>query len=255
MKWKFPQVPVFTCILGLVFLPGCSIREDRDSCPCQLVLDFGGLPAETLLLTEAGGDVRRDTLPAGTGSWRVAVPRGDVRLLAVSPPAAFRSGEGLRIPEGEACPELWLAVRQYPGAGEEVLDSVRLHKEHARLQIRIRSAGGPVPYALTVVGNIAGYDAGGKPAPGSFRYRMRPDATGSCVACVPRQADSSLMLEVLEGNSPVRSFALGEYLAESGYDWTAPDLADVSVEIDYARTLLTLRSADWSQTFSFEIVI
>ena len=41
----------------------------------------------------------------------------------------------------------------------------------------------------------------------------------------------------------------GEYIVESGYDWSKEDLEDVDVEIDYASSSITVDVADWSGSF------
>lgn len=48
---------------------------------------------------------------------------------------------------------------------------------------------------------------------------------------------------------------LGELMARGGYDWSAPDLADAEMTLDYARTRLTLRADAWEETVIFEKVL
>ena len=46
---------------------------------------------------------------------------------------------------------------------------------------------------------------------------------------------------------------MGEYILESGYDWNAPDLEDIDVEMDFSRSSLTVSVSKWKKTLSFEI--
>lgn len=53
----------------------------------------------------------------------------------------------------------------------------------------------------------------------------------------------------------LREFALGEYIIESGYDWSAPDLADIEIEVDYSKTDVVFKVEDWEKTVSFDVII
>lgn len=306
---RFPRIPVFLCTLHLVSHPGCSIREDRDLCPCQLVLDLPQGAGETTLWMEmrptapfdysvgSGGTVagaavtRTETLPVGTERYHMAVRRGTVSLLAwttgpsdrpdifpissgpeLSPyeplsfwgntdqraARAYQVGEeGIRIPEGEECPELRLFRRTYDTLCEQIRDTVRFRKEYCMLDLRILSQD--VLLELAVRGGYCGFGPGDRLLEGTFFFRMRPDGAGRARVRVPRQGDDSLVLEIRDDpaadSAAAKFFALGEYLRESGYDWTAADLADVEILIDYARTSVTLRIDRWTTVIPFDIEI
>ena len=253
---KFPRVPFLLCILSLVSHPGCTVKEERDLCPAQLVLALPPLEGPAVLHVGAGEEYRLDSLAAGQREYRTVVPRGRVSVLAWTPAdLPFLPGRELRIPEGEEAPEIRLFSREYDIRGELLQDSVRLHKNYCTLDLQVRSRDGTFPYSFTVSGGFCGYDARGQVLPGVFRCRARPDASGSCRIRIPRQGDDSLMLELSDGDGVVRSFALGEYLRESGYDWTAEDLGDAGIAIDYARTSVTFFVDGWSVTLQFDMVI
>lgn len=75
------------------------------------------------------------------------------------------------------------------------------------------------------------------------------------VCQTPGQKDDTLELLMCEGEVPLATFALGEYLKAGGYDWSAPDLADVSVQIDCARLTIRLKIEKWSETYHFNVEI
>ena len=108
---------------------------------------------------------------------------------------------------------------------------------------------------LETLGNVSGYGFDMNPEHGDFRYVMEPDTEGIFHVNVPRQYDSSLILRVAEDDRSLRDFAIGEYLEEGGYDWTARELADVELVIDYAKADLTLTVEDWEVSFGFNVVI
>ncbi|MBR1405427.1 MAG: hypothetical protein IJ578_00625 [Bacteroidales bacterium] len=256
MYKSFPRIPVLAGILMLVSLPGCSVWEDRDLCPAQLVLRFPPLDGPAVLVLEAGQERLVDTLATGTQVYRTRVPRGAVRIQAACPPEGFDTASGtLAVPPGSGFPETMLFSRRYDCVGEQLSDSLQWRKHFCRLGLRITCPAGTPPYSFAVSGNVAGLDAEGRAQPGIFRCRVLPDPSGRCRICLPRQPDASLMLEILAEGSPVSRFALGEFLAAAGYDWTAENLEDTEVEVDYVRTSLTLRWRGWTETFRFNVVI
>lgn len=252
----FPRIPVFAGILMLVSLPGCSVLEDRDLCPTQLLLQFPPLDAPAVVVVESAQGRLVDTLAVGISDFRTFVPRGPVRVSAACPPAGFDAQRvQLPVPLGSDCPEILLFSRFYELSGEIQRDSLSWRKHFCRLDLQMICRMGAPPYAFAVSGEVSGVDADGVPLPGAFRCSVRPDASGRCRICLPRQADASLMLEIWADGSPVSSFALGEFLAAAGYDWTAEDLADTVVEVDYVQTSMTFRYRGWTETFRFDVVI
>ena len=78
------------------------------------------------------------------------------------------------------------------------------------------------------------------------------DGAGS--VCLPRQRDGSLSLRILFPDSgDIRSFPLGEYILQSGYDWNAADLEDIDVEVDFSLTGVSFTIDAWKKTLYFEI--
>ncbi|MBO7547737.1 MAG: hypothetical protein J6T07_04760, partial [Bacteroidales bacterium] len=65
----------------------------------------------------------------------------------------------------------------------------------------------------------------------------------------------ALLLTLIAGAFPLRSFAVGEYLAAAGYDWTAPDLEDIRLEIDLASTAVRLLAATEVPEYSRTLVL
>lgn len=246
----------------LFLLPtACSVLEDRESCPCRLHIDLSDVPYPEVRLSLTDGSWRDShtlTLP-GAGDFVANVPRGKVDVLAVYPSSSGNeSGSGLDIPTGEDCPPVYLGARRVDTDREEAFCSMFLHKNFCLLTLRLASESGgePFPFRLTVGGNVSGFSPGGAPREGTFSYRLPPfDAAGETTVCLPRQKDASLTMEVLFSDEVLRHFALGELMARGGYDWSAPDLEDVTLTLDYARTRLTLRTDAWEETVFFEKVL
>ena len=81
---------------------------------------------------------------------------------------------------------------------------------------------------------------------------------------VPRQEDNSLELVMLEmpdqvGHDGERAVVdrlpLGEYIARSGYDWAAEDLADVHIALDMEKQQVMITVSGWDGVVVMDIVI
>ena len=247
------------CALALFLAGACTIKEDRTGCPCRLVIGVqGGVPPYYLLLTQ-GDESVRDTLFSGSAAFEQTVVRRPLQFrVYCSDASLFVPGWGLTIPPGQDCPPFWSAVRSIVADGERQAEIITLHKNHCRVSLVFKMEGKPVravPFQLMIRGTVAGYDLEDKPVTGIFQYAPQPDADGVFTFGLPRQSDTSLQLEIRDSDGILRSFPLGDYIAQGGYDWAAPDLADLPMEIDYARTQVTFRMALWEKTVQLKMVI
>ena len=104
-------------------------------------------------------------------------------------------------------------------------------------------------------GNVGGWNRDGSPAEGSFSRRILPGSDGHASLRLPRQGDDSLLMHVVFSDRVVRTFALGSYIAAAGYDWTAPDLADLTLHIDFSVTSVTISTDLWTMSEDTELFI
>jgi hypothetical protein len=72
---------------------------------------------------------------------------------------------------------------------------------------------------------------------------------------VPRQKDDSLELMIYSEGKKIVSFALGKYIADMGYDWTAEDLEDIKIEIDLVNKRIHLDSDLWTDSRYYALEI
>lgn len=305
--WRFYKFLVLLSVLQPFFTcPGCSVKEDRDLCPCALVLEFPREDAErlqdgvTVCMRGYFGDVFSlcDTLLAGqtassggpdtvSGKWSYSyvVPKGEVDLAVAYSADGLAgelnsSGRWIEIDEGRPCPSIWTCCEKVSARADRVTVPVRLHKNFCRIDIQVRDVDGEeFPFKLRVRGNVNGYGLDGKPARGDFlcdAERSETESAGSgtesdgddsgtasestgyghgYAVTVPRQTDDSLTLEIVTDDGVAKSFAIGNYIAASGYDWTSADLKDICLEIDYARTVISFTIDKWTHSEQFEVVI
>lgn len=302
--WRFYKFLVLLSVLQPFFTcPGCSVKEDRDLCPCTLVLEFPRADAERLQdgvtvcmrgYSDDDGLSLCDTLLAGQPasgeasdgvSYSYVVPKGDIDLAVAYSADGLAgelnsSGKWIEIDEGRPCPSIWTCCEKVSARADRVTVPVRLHKNFCRIDIQVRDVDGKeFPFKLRVRGNVNGYGLDGKPARGAFLcdaersetegsgFGTESEVPGSGTASentgsghgyavtVPRQTDDSLILEIVTGDGVAKSFAIGNYIASSGYDWTSADLKDICLEIDYARTVILFTIDKWTHSEQFEVVI
>lgn len=249
-----PSAATLCILLSCVFEVSCTaIREDRSLCPCALTVEVTGLPAWPVYLSLTGENFQMEMDIPQDSCFTVDVPRSGVRLLALS--GATPGPEGvLRFPEGSAAPELYLHTEKVETAGETARVKARLHKQFCTLSLTYSSPAewDDLPYWIALRGNVNGLSLAGEPLHGPFSCRLSPDKPTR----IPRQLPlDELWLEVTLSDRVLRSFALGHYMMEAGYDWYAPDLEDLSIEIHCSLTALNIRSRHWGVCIPLKLEI
>lgn len=254
----------------LILLQGCSVKENRSECPCVLMLDLSGLDAErfpSVVLSAVSDDgilfsttfdvagyedYYRLTVPKKTRNVSITGIEGAI----VSPQtiSGREDGYGLLVPYGRDCPPVHMFINEVDVSGETDTVKVALHKNHCKMRIALTSES-QTDFGVEVKGNYCGYGICGDLINGQFSNVPVIGADGKRIVCLPRQGDSSLVMELVDENGQVRNFAIGEYIASTGYDWTEEDLRDIDVTIDFIRTKLVISVEDWSESISIDMVL
>ena len=282
---------------GMLFLPSCSIKEDRDGCPCWMTVDLLDVAesrwkspevqsniehqdvtkspesrsnvAESVVMRLRGNSDEdainyeyqvTEEVKVSSGALEYEVPRGAVGVSAVAlgrekPGQAGYDGDEIRIPVGEQMDSLYGFFKMYHTRCESVLCDVELHKEFCTVSFTLSEDGYSSPYDIEVWGNVAGVSTWDlMPVLGEFRYAPMQE-NGVYQVRVPRQVDNSLELVMLDDSEIVDRLPLGEYIARSGYDWTAEDLADVNVALDLEMQQVMITVSGWDGVVVMDIVI
>ena len=247
---------------GLLLETACSVREDRIPCACQLCLDFVGPDIDDgtfagLMVTAMKGFVWKDTVDVVKvrNGYTVSVPRTLLHIRSWIGADSCASESGIVIPYGQDCPKVYMHDSDVKTTGEYIRETVTLRKNHCVLTLTTKGEG-KLPSHIRLKGNVAGYDAEGQPLNGNFCCLLKEEGLeNGYKAVLPRQTDASLMLEVDDGKGNSKAFALGQYIVSSGYDWTSPDLDDVSVTLDYAMTEIRLVVGGWESVYRYDIEI
>ena len=257
---KLSEILALSCCVLLC--ASCSVKEDRTVCPCRLVLDMDGVDTSVVKYAElvvgaSGGFHFRDTLGVEdfVNGFVVEVPQGDVGVgVYFGADGCVEENGGMGIEYGAECPRVYMHSSVFEARGEIVTEEVHMRKNHCTMTIQVQ-AEKEFPFRLEVKGVIDGYELGGIPSVGEFMYAMYVDDDGVCSLCLPRQSDDSLLLEVSDGTDVLKCFALGEYVAASGYDWNADELKDIMVTLDYSLTRVKIVVEGWRQEYVFNVVL
>ena len=244
----FKWVPV---VAGLVFLGSCSVKESRTDCPCTLRIELRGLPGPADVQLVAG-DYQASYHAGGDTVMVVQAPKGDIHLMAVSG-AALEPDQPLRIPLGFECPPVYLYAAPVNTRCDSTRVSVELNKHFCTLSLTLEGpAGWGEPYWAEVRGSVEGLDREGNPSGGAFNCRLD---TGLSVRLPRQNPDDALWLDITMPDRVVRTFPLGSYMLDAGYDWTAPSLADLPLQINLSVTEIIVRMGLWTQVIPLTLDI
>lgn len=249
-------------LLILSLLCSCTVLEDRDSCPCLLHLDVDESVADVTDSVRIWVQGDGFSFSAGLSSARYAegitvtvTSRSGVNIAVMDASSAENSPDGsLEIPAGSQCPELYDFRSFCDTSSETAEEHICLHKNHCRVLVSFPEATDG-QYAVGVAGNVCGYSFMGSCIGGDFACVPCRTGDGRLMFCIPRQKDSGLNMKIGTDEGFTRVFALGNYIVESGYDWSAADLEDVEVDVDYAASQVRLHFEGWPETEASDIVI
>lgn len=250
------------CFKGRILLAAsflaisCTVLEDRNPCPCRLSLDFREVDVRAL--QDLGFDaleweIHSEEIIVYSFSFtdlpdsvEIEVPRGidcDCLVRAVSRTMDESGGE---------CPPVFFEKRKVPVSGEVTVDTVRLHKQYADMTIFFKSASLNLS-GLRLVASCCGFDGDLELVHEDYVVGLSPSHGGMVRVRVPRQDDDSMRLEILDHGAASHTFSIGNYLSAGGYDWEAPDLDDIYLEIDCVASKLKLYTDIWQRSVSFSV--
>jgi hypothetical protein len=204
----------------------------------------------------SGGTVFSDHLEADAfdDEYVVSVPRTGLSVGVWAGTEGCSLDRGLKIPYGQDSPAVYTHCSKVDADCESLRELVCFRKNHCRMNLRMRGFE-MTSLKLVLHGNVDGYEADGSPSEGEFMCECSLGEDNACCVILPRQIDDSLVLELADDRQGIKRFALGHYIVASGYDWTKPDLDDISVDLDFSVTDITLVIQGWETEHKFDIVI
>lgn len=239
----------------------CSVKEDREACPCWMEIDLSTCHHFTDRValkgwTDAGPvfgvNVLEEDFPR---IHEEEVPRKLIRYSASSTPVdATYSGTIVTIPEGRQSDRFYAYRADVPAFGESAYDKVSLHKQYAAVAVKVEDAGEGC--TVTVKGAWNGIDLTTlKPVAGSFSYVPETAEENVWYFRVPRQGDDSLVMEITGGNGHTIPYDLGGLIRDSGYDWKAEDLDDIMLGVDYVTGTVSVKVIGWEEGLIYDEII
>ena len=250
----------FLCSMAFT---GCFIKDDRGECPCHLLIDMTSIDTsrvDSLVLIGVydGIEAFYKTIHSDEFSpeYELLTPRtGNLHLKMLSNVSGFNlEGESLLIPFGMECPPVYMDAEVLDCECETLRMQASLNKNYCRLAISLVD-GQDFPFFLSVRGCVDGYLYDGSPSEGNFSSPVLENPDGEYTVLLPRQLDGSLTLDIDDVSDVLKSFALGEILNGCGYDWTAPDLEDITLSMDYSLTNMTIKIQNWDKVYEFDFII
>ena len=242
-----------------MLLMSCSIKEDRDGCPCWMTVEMPGqVRHDSAVILRLHGNYDEgamdyaykisESIKADVGILEYEVPRGSVGVSVVNPAR-------LAVPVGEQMDSLYGFFKMYHTRCESVKCDVELHKEFCTVSFTLVDEHYESPYDIEVRGNVSGVSPWDLvPVSGAFKYAPVAEE-GVYRLRIPRQVDASLEMVMLSNQEIVSRFPLGEYIIRSGYDWSATDLSDVSVALDLEKQQVMVTVSGWDEIVVMDVVI
>lgn len=246
---------------GLILLAtcSCSVKEPRAECPCWYTLKVEcEEPMKVFFFDAASGEcLSQSILPGAELSRGTHVEALPARAMVACGVDAFAAGTGTagchanpgsQFPRtGAFCTE----VPASPGGSEVTVEGVRC-RQYATLWVSVTYADpvGPVVDRIVVRGLYDGFSLPRlESAEGDFHAELQPVTDGEWVAVIPRQGDGAgLALECYRGGELVNTLMAGNILAEKGYDWTAPELADIYLKIHFDSLTMEASVEGWDES-------
>ena len=258
----------FTIILLAFLLASCSVKEDREECPCLLQLDLHPCLAVSddvvvAVWNESGAEQYfRDTVHVSDcpDVYERNVRRGQaIVCVHTGTVAGLEEGNGLTIPYGHDSDMIYAVADRVACSGESCRDTVVLHKQFATLLLKLeRTENGKHSYSFNVESDIAGMDLLTLlPIGGKFRHDVVFDEEDVGRVNLPRHPvnNENIVLNILEGGFAVAMVNLSEMIREADYDWTSESLEDIYVRVDYAEASVKVSIYEWSEGQKQEIIL
>lgn len=251
-------------VLATLTFCSCTVLEERMPCPGKLTVDVSDLRGR-----QGAGNLRID-LFAVDGSWSVSrlvevsdadtmvfiVPKTEYSICASSGQLHTQfSNTGIALgAAGSQADSLFAFSDRLMVEGEETDYRGVFHKNFATVTIVSTIYGGFSGMTLTAKSPFGGLDYRNMTAvENTFNCSIDPDREGRYAFRMYRQADTRMTL-VIRAEDFDHIIPVGEQLKQMGYDFDAPDMADVTVGIDIVSMTVAITVAEWNMKRVYAII-
>ena len=248
----------------------CSLKEDRDGCPCHLIIGLDnavGNGNADIFIFQDGEEVLTDNVvPADyPEGYRCEVRRRPASATVIQGlEESVLNGGRLVIRDGNDADRLFLYNETLQCGSETVRAAADLHKNWTTLEISLAAEAGEDSPAgnvrIDISGGICGMDLrNGAPVRGDFQCIARLADSGFAVYAVnlPRQISSEdeILIAVSRNGKELFSCDISEAISRTGFDWSKPDLDDIRLRLDYISALFDVEIAEWETSPESDKVI
>ena len=220
-------------------LLSCSVKEERDGCPCWLDIEVTACARHDDVVylkgwhdgqSVIGDKVYLSDFP---DIYEKTVPRGMVEYCAYCGiNTSLVSGDTIVISEGNQSDRLYAYKTTVWADGEHAYDKIIPHKQFATVTVKINE-NKDSSTSIKVNGNTSGFNvADMTPVAGRFSFDVERQPEGIYVFRIPRQLDKELFMELSRSGMTFSTIQLGDLITKTGYDWSATDLEDIYINID-----------------------
>ncbi len=259
---QFTGTRITVLIIVTFISVSCSVKEMREACPCRVGLDFSKLLPQAasggeILATvsaENGKILYRRDFGTDTCSprYEILLPKGVYTasaLLSSGEAVWIEEDDGIRLQAGSQADSLYGQATLLDARGEEAEYVPQPLKQFATLFILF---GSPVRDLGVEVALPASFIAASDLSAVASPFSVKSTFSGvSGSVRLPRQTGGNIFVTFYEedGNSPIARVDLEPMLRRIGYDFNAPELADIFLTMDFAAGQATIEVEGWKESF------
>lgn len=260
-----PSFIGLACVLAMMLVASCSIKEDRTGCPCYLVLDVdafvdgGFCHGGAVALKGQGIDLAGplDIVACRGCGYVKAVPRVSMSVAcAAGISGCVLEGSSVLLPAGvQADPLMSFTCSILPDADEYVVVA-EPHKQYCRVHMTVEQAEEYAGCDVIVSGRYSGLDLLALvPVRGSMLLTADHEDGAFDVQLLRQADDAGLELAMTGSDGGVLyTIDLSGVLKDASYDWGKTDLDDVTLCVDYARSVVYLEISEWDSDENYRNV-
>lgn len=247
-----------------VALASCSVKEDRGDCPAYVTVNVDrfinrDLPNGTVVFDDpfAHHSEEINFYPYSGIGYEWPVDRHLARVTVLSGYDREKIGESeVRVPYGQMAGMVWAYTETFSAESDLYVVDAWPHKQYCLVRFMFDNgykAPEPYPWRFRIKAECNGFDLYTlEPLVGEYCCTVWPNAQGQFSCIIPRQLGNNLIMEIFVPNEDSETEGRVEYVIDLGkrfenlgYDWSVPDLGDVSLKVGFASGEVDVSVDGW----------
>lgn len=255
---------ILLCTILLLNL-SCSIKEDREDCPCILTINISdcGRFDESISLrgwTGTGYAFEKDiNVRDNPEDFKVYVKKGDISYIAYNPcDNMIVTNSTITTKAGEQADSIFIYRTDIDCSGETAYDRVLLNKHFSTFHFDFISES-ESDSGISSIAIEAGFNGINMnemmSCEGTFLYKCGI-VNGKCDVRLPRQRDGHpINMKIFKGEKEIDSINISPLLEEDNFTWSKTDLDDVWLRFNYGTQDYEITIKEWEQGISYPEII